>query len=77
MTSFATQMGPTPPGSPTGNTARAFRANKASIMQFIQQQVTSGIAAAQPTLPPLVTQAPFVQPVAPTAPRVGGVEQVC
>ena len=76
MASFATQMGPTPPGSPTGNTARAFRANKASIMQFIQQQVTAGIAAAQPTLPPLITQAPLIQPVAPIAPRVGGVEQV-
>ena len=60
MVSFATQMGPTPPGSPTGNTARAFRASKASIMQFIQQQVIAGIAAAQPTLLPLTTQAPLI-----------------
>ena len=69
MSSFADQMGATPPGSPDSQTA--FRANKASIMQFFRQQ----IAAAQPNpiLTPRYTQAP---PVVPTAPRVGGIEMV-
>ena len=67
MASFLSQIGTTPPGTPT--TQAAFRTNKAAIMNFIQQQV----AANPQPIPTPITRKTIV---APTAPRVGGVEQV-